>query len=208
MLGVGADRIERWTGSSPVAFRSGNMAMDEAALADLPPAGIRIDSSYTFPYAGARCHFSGESFNGSRRYGEVLEVALSGCRQPRLPGLHPSKPVDLVAISFAECRDAVRRTCAAGADAVLILHSFSLFKVRNVQYEGGRPDRIVIGRFRRLCDWLAREGPRLPTYTFSDLDRAVAEGRYAPREAPPPTLSGPRALVRKAVQAWNNLYWT
>ncbi len=208
MLGVGAERIERWTGSRPAAFRSGNMAMDEAALADLPAAGIRIDSSYTFPYADARCHFSGDEFNGSRWYGQVLEVALSGFRQPRLPGLHQSKPVDLVAISFAECREAVRRICGAGADAVLILHSFSLMKVRNVQYNGGRANRIVIGRFRRLCDWLAREADDLPTYTFGGLAQAIEEGRYEAREAPPPTLSGPRALVRKAVQAYNNLYWT
>ena len=93
-----------------------------------------------------------------------------------------------------------------GADAVVILHSFSLFKVRNVQYDGGRPNRIVANRFRLLCEWLAAE--RLPVLTFSDLAAAVADKTYAAKCVPPCRLVHPRAILRKAVQAWNNLYRT
>jgi len=202
------DRLARWTGRRPVAMRAGNMAMAEAALPHLAAAGIRIDSSYTFPYQRTRCHFGGQPFNGSRWYGEVLEMALSGFAQPRFPGLHRAKPLDVGGIAFGEMRDAILRITEAGADACLILHSFSLFKVRNVQYDGGRPDRIVTRRFRRLCRWLADCRDTIPTYTFSDLARAVDEKKYEAREAPPPRLSLGRALVRKAVQAYNRLYWT
>ena len=207
LLREGSDRIQRWTGRRPVAFRAGNMAASEDTLRQLEAAGIPIDSSYTFPYAGGQCRFAAEQlYNGSRWYGQVLEMALSGFRQPIVSEMGRSKPLDLMGISFEECRDAIRLIHAAGADAVVILHSFSLFKVRNVQYDGGRPNRIVARRFRRLCEWLAAE--RLPVRTFSDLAAAVADKTYQARHVPPCRLAHPRAIVRKAVQAWNNLYWT
>jgi peptidoglycan/xylan/chitin deacetylase (PgdA/CDA1 family) len=207
LLDEGARRLTQWTGRRPVAFRAGNMGASEETLRQLAAVGIPIDSSYTFAYAGGRCRFpAGEPYNGSKRYDGVLELALSGFCKPRLPGLQRAKPLDLVGISFAECRDAIRSICRAGADAVMILHSFSLLKVRNVQYDGGRPNRIVSRRFRRFCEWLAGPaGP--PVYTFSRLAEAMADGAYQARSVPPCRLAHPRAIVRKAVQAVNNLYW-
>lgn len=208
LLQEGAERLRRWTGQPPVAFRAGNMAASKETLRQVEVAGILIDSSYAFPYAGGQCHFpADEPYNGSKWYGGVLELALSGFRKLRLPGLHRAKPLDLVGIGFEECRDAIGRICGAGADAVVILHSFSLFKVRNVQYEGGRPNRIVTRRFHRLCHWLS-SSPELPTYTFSQLARAVETGQYEAAHVTPCRLSHPRTLVRKAVQAWNGFYWT
>jgi peptidoglycan/xylan/chitin deacetylase (PgdA/CDA1 family) len=206
-LAEGAERIERWTGRPPVAFRAGNMAASEETLRQLAAVGLRIDSSYTFVYVGGQCRFAPqEPYNGSKWYGDVLELALSGFRQPRLPGVYPAKPLDLMGISFAECRDAIRSICTAGADAVMILHNFSLLKVRNVQYEGGRANRVVTQRFRRLCKWLAAGA--LPVYTFSDVAAAVANKTYEARHRPPCMLAHPRGMIRKAVQAWNNCYWT
>ena len=207
LLHEGSERIQRWTGRRPVAFRAGNMGASEDTLRQLEAAGILIDSSYAFPYAGGQCRFNVEQlYNGSKWYGQVLEMALSGFRQPIILEMGRSKPLDLMGISFEECRNAIRLIHGAGADAVIILHSFSLFKVRNVQYDGGRPNWIVARRFRRLCEWLAAEG--LPVHTFSALATAVADKAYEVRHVPPCRLTHPRAIVRKAVQAWNNLYWT
>jgi len=209
LLAEGAARLARWTGRPPVAFRAGNMAASEATLEQLAAVGIRIDSSYTFPFAGGKCRFSAAApYNGSRWYGDVLELALSGFRQPPVPGLKAAKPLDLMGVSFAECREAIKRICGAGADAVLILHSFSLMKVRNVQYDGGRPNRIVTRRFERLCRWLAEHREAYPVRSFAQVAEAVAQGEYAARTAPPPRLSATRAVVRKLVQAYNGLYWT
>lgn len=210
LLGEGSRRLEAWTGRRPTAFRAGNMAASERTLPQLAEAGLRIDSSYTFPFAGGQCRFGpSEPYNGSRWYGKVLEVALSGFLQPRLPGLRASKPLDLMGVSFEECREAIQRICRAGADAVLILHSFSLFKVRNVQYDGGRPNRIVTRRLRRLCRWLADHSAEFPVHTFGGLSRSVAQGEYQAQAVPPCRLSSPvRAVVRKLVQVYNHPYWT
>lgn len=208
LLEEGAERIERWTGQRTAAFRAGNMGASQETLRQLEKVGILIDSSYTFPYVGGQCCFEEtQLYNGSKWYGGVLELALSGFQKIRLPGLHPAKPLDLYGIGYEECRDAVQRICGAGADAVVILHSFSLFKVRNVQYDGGRPNRIVVRRFRRFCEWLARR-PDLPAYSFAQLAAAVRAGQYTAACVPPCKLNHPRTLVRKAVQVWNNAYWT
>jgi peptidoglycan/xylan/chitin deacetylase (PgdA/CDA1 family) len=207
MIEEGRDRITRWIGRAPSAFRAGNMAVNGGVLEQLDAAGIGVDSSYTFPYAGTRCRLpDGEAYNGSKRYGRVLELALSGFTLPAFPGLASAKPLDLVGISFAECRDAIRAICGAGADAVVILHSFSLFKVKNTRYDGGRLNRIVARRFRKLCRWLADKKEEYPMRTFDELAGAVARGEYVPKAVPPCRLSAGRALVRKTVQAVNRLY--
>ncbi len=210
LIQKGSDRLQQWTGAKPVAFRAGNMAADESTLQQLAAAGLKIDSSYTFAFAGGQCGFKADKpFNGSRWYGDVLELALSGLRQVKVPGLRASKPLDLVGISFEECRDGIERIAAAGCDSVLILHSFSLFKVRNVQYDGGRPNGIVTRRFRRMCNWLARRRDSLPARTFLQLNEAVFTGDYDAKEAEPCTIRRPlRALMRRAIQFVNNFYWT
>ncbi len=76
LLAEGAARIAAWTGRRPVAFRAGNMAASEATLPQLAATGITIDSSYAFPYAGGMCRFNPDDpYNGSRWYGQVLELA-------------------------------------------------------------------------------------------------------------------------------------
>lgn len=205
----GSERLQKWTGQRPVAFRAGNMAASEAVLKQLASANIKIDSSYCFAFLGSQCFFEdGQLYNGSKWYGNVLELALSGFYQPSVPGLRKTKVLDPMGISFPECRDAITRICEGGADAVVILHSFSLFKVANVQYDGGRLNRIVARRFRRLCEWLSQKANELPVRTFSQLAGMIEKGEYAAHAAAPPRLGRPvRAVVRKAVQAVNNIYW-
>lgn len=208
LLAEGCQRLARWTGVAPVAFRAGNMAASEAVLPQVSAAGLRIDSSYCFPFAGGQCRFRPEEpYNGTKWYGDVLELALSGFYQPPWPGLKPARPLDVVGTSFEECRDGITRICQAGAEAVVILHSFSLFKVRSVQYDGGRLNRIVARRFRRLCEWLAEHKDEFPARTCRQLAEAIGRGQYTAKAVTPPRLSGPRALVRSAVQAVNRYYW-
>jgi peptidoglycan/xylan/chitin deacetylase (PgdA/CDA1 family) len=205
----GADLLEQWTGTRPIAFRAGNMGASEETLLAMSDAGLWIDTSYTFPYVGGQCRFAEtERYNGSKWYGEVLEVSLSAYRQPPLPGLHPAKPVDLMGSSFEECRDAVHMICDAGADAVVILHSFSLFKVQDKQYNGGKLDRIVKRRFEHFCKWLGRNRVAYPPRTFTELGRMVKEQGYRPNAVKPCTMNRPlRAMTRKVVQGINSFYW-
>lgn len=209
LIARGADLLEAWTGTRPIAFRAGNMGASEETLAALAEAGMWIDSSYTFPYVGGQCRFRETvRYNGAKWYGDVLEVALSAYEQPKLPGMHPAKPVDLMGSSFEECRDAVRMICDAGGDAVLILHSFSLFKVRDKQYRDGKLNRVVTRRFERFCAWLDDNRRLYPPRTFAELGRLVQEEGYQPKAVAPCLVNNlPRAMLRKIVQGLNNFYW-
>lgn len=209
MVIEGANRIAKWTGRRPIAFRAGNMGASEATLSILPSAEIWMDSSYTFPYVGGQCRFSDTAlYNGSKWYGDVLEVALSGFKQPHWPGLYPCKPLDLMGASYEECRDAARMICDAGADAVLILHSFSLFKKRDLQYNNGKLNWVVTKRFERLCEWLNTHRETYPSRTFLEMGRLIKKQNYAPKAIAPCMIKRPfRALVRKAIQGLNHFYW-
>lgn len=209
ILTSGADLLEAWAGVRPIAFRAGNMGASEETLAVLPDAGLWIDSSYTFPYVNGQCLFKDkELYNGAKWYGDVLELALSAYRQPDIPGLHPAKPIDLMGSSFEECRDAVQMICDEGADAVVILHSFSLFKVKDNQYNGGKLNRVVTRRFEKFCQWLSDNRAAYPPRSFSELGSMVQESGYQPRKIEPCMINRPvRAIVRKAVQGLNNFYW-
>ncbi len=204
----GVDRLNKWTGQKPIAFRAGNMGASEETLGILPDAGIWMDSSYTFPYVGGQCLFPDDDcYNGSKWYDNVLEVALSGFQQPHWPGLYPSKPVDLMGSSFEECRDAAQMICDAGADTVLILHSFSLFKIKDKQYNGGKLNRIVFRRFEQFCQWLSINRDVYPDRTFSMLGKMVKNEGYKPISVEPCTVNRPiRALTRKIIQGLNNFY--
>ncbi len=209
LIKEGAYRIEKWCGRRPVAFRAGNMGASEETLKAVSRAGLLLDSSYTFPYLGGQCLFKdSEEYNGAKWYGDVLEVALSGFKQIAIPGLiRPSQPLDLMGTSFNECKYIIKKICEAGADAVLILHSFSLFKVKDVQYNGGRPNRVVINRFKRLCKWLAENKTRYPIRTFSDLAEMIQKG-YRPKRVKPCSYPNPLVTVtRKFIQGLNKFYW-
>jgi len=208
ILQQGSDRIFAWTGKRPAAFRAGNMGASEETLRQLAAVGIPIDSSYSFPFAGGQCCFSDrDAYNGSRWYGDVLEMAFSGFYQQGIPGLGKTKVLDPMGISFEECRTGIRQIRDAGADAVLILHSFSLFKVKNKQYEGGKLNRIVERRVARLCQWLGERETGIATRTFSELAAAMKDGRYQAKAVKPTTLPACGAIIRKLVQGYNTFYW-
>ena len=209
MLIEGAKRLEKWTGIKPIAFRAGKMAGSEEMLKNLPEAGLWIDSSYTFPFVNGNCKFSDKNpYNGSKWYNDVLEVALSGFKQFPFPGMHSSKPVDLMGTSFEECRDATKLICDAGADAVAILHSFSLFKIKDIQYNGGKLNWVVKRRFEKFCQWLNANRTAYPARTFSELGQLIQENGYQPEAIKPCTLNCHlRRLIRKSVQVMNNFYW-
>lgn len=208
LLRSGAELLEKWSGVRPIAFRAGNMGASEETLQAMKMAKLWIDSSYTFMYVGGQCRFGeAKQYNGAKWYGDVLEVALSAYRQPKLPGMHPAKPVDLMGVSFEECRDAVEMICDAGADAVAILHSFSLFKVCDLQYHGGKLNRVVTRRFEKFCQWLDASRHKYPPRTFTEYGLLV-QGGYQPKAVPPCAMNKPlRAMTRKIVQGLNNFYW-
>jgi hypothetical protein len=196
------------TGRQPVAFRAGSYQADSTTLSLLAALGLRIDSSYNPLYVSAGS-FPSERLPINRPvflHG-LLEIPVTVVRQ-QMPA--PNKPDGLVplevcALSAAEMRSALEQLHESGvSDVVIVHHSFACVKAKDPQYSAMRPDRLVMGRFTALLDFLAENQDRFEVATMGDYSGVSA----APLESEEviPSLGFVKPLVRTVQQAINRLY--
>ena len=159
LLNEGRAALERASGSPVTAFRSGGYAANRSTYEALAEAGIHIDSSLNATY---------DRTNGTLGPHVTL-------RQPCRVGsvdVHPvtifsdaldrPRHMQVGACSFAEMRDVLDRSHAAGIEEVVIVsHNFELLKPGGCQ-----PDRVVERRFDRLCGYLASNPERFQVGPF------------------------------------------
>jgi hypothetical protein len=196
-------------GYHPKAFRAGNWSANRALIADVARVGIYLDSSLN-PVSRENS-FPGETFpvNAMQKIDGAWELPLTVLRQT-LPEPHligGLRPFDLVSLSAWEIRKALDDAHKAGlAHVVVVLHSFSGVKTKDVQYRNMRPDRVVRGRLRFFLDHLADHQDRFRVSTCgelaSELDRAEPDNCHAI-----PELGFVHPFARKCVQAVNSIYW-
>jgi len=86
----------------------------------------------------------------------------------------------------------------------IVHHSFACVKARDVQYREMKPDRVVMGRFTSLLDYLADNSDRFEVTTMDALAREQDEALAAP--AVVPSLGYLPPLLRTVQQAVNRLY--
>ena len=169
------------TGYRPTAFRAGNWRASRALMPDLANAGIRLDSSFN-PAARASGSFAGEAlgFNTLQTIDGLWELPLTVVRQS-LPEPHlvnGVRPFDLVSLSSWEIRKTLDKAYRAGLPHVVVLmHSFSGVKAKDVQYEQMKPDRIVRRRVHSFLDHLAANPDKFRVTTCGDLVTELVEAR-------------------------------
>ncbi|MGE0179229.1 MAG: polysaccharide deacetylase [Sphingomonas sp.] len=175
----------------PIAFRAGSYAANADTLKALASLGIRYDASHNgaeHPGVSA-LPLAAELLDPSPCAG-VTEIPVTQIRRPD-GGL---RPLQICALSFAEMRAALLH---AGwnrhAVATIVCHSFEL-----ATRDGKRINRLVRGRFDRLCAFLADQRVMLPTATFDNFDPPARS--LAARPLPSHRL---RAYHRMAEQAWS-----
>ena len=174
---------------SPMAFRSGSYAANADTLAALRQLGFAYDSSHNgaeHPWPSALpldpalidpVHCEG-----------VTEIPVT---QIRCDG--GLRPFQICALSSQEIEAALGHAARHGHPvATIVSHSFEL-----ATRDGKRVNKLVRGRFDRLCAFLEANRETMPTATFSSLD------------APPPARASQplpavslRTYRRMAEQAW------
>ena len=206
LLETGRDRLARWTGRAPVAFRAGNLTASTTTLAHVAATGFRIDSSYAASVTASLNGWDRDgSYNGTQWYGNLLEVAVTSMSSFGEAGA--VKLLDPVALSVGECCDTIQNVAAVNVDSVVLTHSHHFMKPRGIQWRQARPNRIVQRRLEQLCAWLAGQD-QVEVRTIGQLAERVDRGRYEALHVPPCRLRRPiRAGIRKAVQALNRFYW-
>lgn len=162
------------------AFRAGNYGADFNTLAALARNGIAYDTSYNAAYLDSDCCLASESImlQPAELHG-VWEFPIAWFRD--YPG--HLRHAQLCACSFDELRAAMLSAWKQGWMAfVLVSHSFELLRRRKRRAVSPGPDRIVIKRFERLCEFLAENRDKFQTRGFAELNRddfAVAGAQRA-----------------------------
>lgn len=209
MLQEAAALFQRFAGYPPAAYRAGGFRANFDTLAALP-AGIVIDSSFN---PGDPCSFPATrlQINRAQRIGDVIELPVT----VGLSGPWPFrgwKHLEISALTLMELEKALLEGHSHGLrHCVIVFHSFSIVKHKDIFYSKIRPDRLVIARYRGLLRFLAAHHERFEVRTMGDAAGcpnllADVHARQ-PDAAPVPGLGTLLPMWRKGVQAVNRLYW-
>jgi len=173
----------------PVAFRSGSYAVNVDTLTALAALGLRYDSSHNgtdHPWPSA-LPLDPALIDPAHCCG-VTEIPVSQIRYNG--GL---RHLQICALSSQEMEAALAHAERNDHPVTTIVsHSFEL-----ATRDGKRVNKLVRGRFDRLCAFLASNRDAMPTASFATLDAAPP----ARASQPLPAVSL-RAYRRMAEQAW------
>lgn len=167
ILARGLDNLRQAGALNVQAFRAGNYGADFATLRALARLGIPFDTSYNRCYLDAECGLRlPDPLVQPRMVEGVCEVPISYFSD--YPG--HLRHVQLCACSHREVRQAVTQAWRLGwRTFVLVSHSFELLR-RDRFGIPNAPDRVMIKRFERLCQFLGANRDQFRTAGFSDLD--------------------------------------
>jgi len=179
LLARGLENLRRAGAADVRAFRAGNYGANFDTLHALARVGVPFDTSYDLCYLRAGCGLGlAEPLVQSRILGGVCEVPISFFGD--YPGHY--RHTQIASCSFGELRLALNRGWEGGwRTFVIVSHSFELLG-RNRANIPAAPDRIVIGRFEKLCRFLGANRDRFRTVGFSDLDLAALKAPTAATE--------------------------
>jgi hypothetical protein len=205
LLEEGCRVFQRLLGRNPTAFRAGCYGASQDTLKALEKVGIKHDSSVNAGYPIPSLPLAvGEVTNHPWQVGSVWEIPVTVFRTGigRFSGI---KPLEVSAVSFTEMRRVLEYAELSGMHCVtVVLHSFSLFKSANVQFRRIRPDRLVIRRFRRLCEFLSENRRRFAVRTFSEFEPPREGTVWRPGV---PSMGALLPAGRRLLQGLNRAYW-
>ena len=141
----------------------GQLGANNDTLAALNSVGICIDSSYNPTHV--ECKLRLEQLNGfaPRLQRGILEVPLTVFQD----GLNRPRPLQITAASFSEYRDLLWDARRIGYPCVVFCtHSMELIRT---QRSPAQPERLVVHRFERLCQFLSENRSSFRTVTCSEI---------------------------------------
>ena len=158
------------------AFRAGSFGFNVDTLGALSANNIFVDSSYNASFMGPESNFMpGVIVTEAILYEDVYEVPMTVYFDR--PG--HLRHAQLCACSFREMEGLLWKALEQGWQHFTILsHNFELL---HRSFE--RPDKIVINRFKQLCEFLDKNKDCFNTSNFSDYQGLVLKNQ------PPPLIS-------------------
>ena len=205
LIRVARDRLTEAGAAPPSAFRAGNWGANLATLRALKRSGIAYDTSLN-----ARFGSSFVDIDSATRDGYTQPVEIEGVWEfpvtqfiDRRPDRR--RPLHVCAASLGEFCAVLEHAAANHWFAVVIvLHSFEFVRIdRLAAGKDAASQKLLAGRFERLCDYLSAHGDRFETCHFADLDRA---GLAAAAQVPLLASSRGRTAWRQLEQLVSRIY--
>jgi peptidoglycan/xylan/chitin deacetylase (PgdA/CDA1 family) len=177
------------------AFRAGSFACNHDTYRALRQVGIGIDSSLhaVLPHSGVDLR-DNLDFLHPLEFEQVTILPMTVFQD----GIGRLRPAQVGACSFGELRDALQS--AADNDTqhfVVLSHNFEMLRQGRSD-----PDRVVVSRFERLCEFLGGQRGRIEVSTLSRHPIVVGGAPH-----PPVARAGLGAtLQRHGEQAYRRLF--
>jgi len=195
LIAEGLRRLEAAGGGQARCFRAGSFGFDARTLDALAALGVPFDSSYNATAFGPSSGVGGgaalHDLHLERGVAEwpmtVYDTGAGHLRHAQLGACSSNEVEHLLWEALGQRRRSF----------VLLSHNFELLTPSKTS-----PDPVVVGRFRRICRFLARHRESFRVRGFADLP--------VPTTAPPqPSAlrsSLWRSSLRLAEQAWRGRY--
>jgi hypothetical protein len=203
LLNKGCAIFRQIFGSMPMAFRAGCYGASMSTLEALARVGIHYDSSFNAAYLDDSCLMGPrEATNIPWRTGSIWEIPVTTF-ETGTGSMRGLKPLEVSAVSLCELQDVLEQAERIGQGTVTVmLHSFAFLKRADAQFRKMRPDRLVIRRFRKFCNFLQSNQDRFRVLTFSEI-RELSQHP----DVPLPRMGVLIPSLRKLIQAANRIYW-
>ncbi len=193
LIRIGSDLLKQ-AGAPPVhAFRAGGFGFDIHTLSALKDNGILVDSSYNPAIMGMTSGLRPNEMLTQPLFHEgVCEVPMTVFTDR--PG--HLRQAQLCACSSREIEGMLWKSLEEGREAAVILsHSVELLDGTRT-----RPNKTVIKRFKKLCEFLDRNRDVFEVTDFSEYDCP----NHLPQPAP---ITSPiwKTGIRHIEQAWSRI---
>jgi hypothetical protein len=202
LVRAGLDRLAGVGAGTVDVFRAGSWGADRATISAVRRNGLRFDSSLNARFAA-----SFPDIDGSSRYTQTHPFMLDGIWEFPVTNFvdkPPSgwRPLHVCASSFGEMRMVLEFARDSGwYCVVIVLHSFEF--VRTEYRDNVVPQRLLVRRFERLCQYLADNADQYETCHFADIDESTIP-LNAPLSAA--VSSRLRTVVRQVQQLVSRVY--
>ena len=159
LIALGLDLLTRAGCSNITAFRAGSFGANDDTLRAAQACGLKFDSSYN--YCIPECEMQAFSdIHQPQQFEQLTEVPMTTF----VDGLGKRRHAQLTACSFSELKTSIRQAYKHQWNSfVLLSHSFELMKLSQA-----KPDKVVIKRFEKLCEYLSLNQDMFRTCFFNE----------------------------------------
>lgn len=164
LIALGVDLLTDAGCKEISAFRAGSFGANDDTLRAAQACGLKFDSSYD--YCIPECEINAFSdIHHPQIFEQITEVPMTTF----IDGIGKRRHAQLTACSFAELKASLNQAYTHQWQSFVFLsHSFELLNLAQA-----KPDKVIIKRFEKFCEYLNLNKHKFTTRFFNDSELAT-----------------------------------